>query len=56
MIRELKRIKSYRYLGYARNNPARFKATSKTALIKKLKKKSPIFAKGIKTYDFEEVI
>jgi len=51
-----KKIKSYRYLGYAKNNPTRFKASSKTMLIKQIKKKTPIFAKGKKTYDFEEII
>jgi len=50
-----KKIKSYRYLGYARNNPIRFKASSKTMLIKQIKKKTPVFAKGKKTADFQEV-
>ena len=50
-----RKLKCYRYLGYARNDPTRFKSSSKTALIKQIKRKTPIFAKGKKTYDFEEV-
>jgi len=48
--------KCYRYLGYARSNPTRFKASSKTSLIKQIKRKTPIFAKGKKTSDFVEIV
>jgi len=49
------KLKCYRYIDYARNTLTRFKASSKTSLIKQIKRKTPVFAKGKKTTDFQEI-
>ena len=48
------KLKKYRYLGYARSNTRRFMGKSKTDVLKRIRKKSPIFSKGLKYYEFEE--
>ena len=48
------KTKCYRYVGHARNSPHRFKARTKQALLKKIKRETPVFAKGKKSTDFVE--
>jgi len=51
----VKQNKCYRCRNFARSDPTRFRAKNKTSLLKDIKKRTPIFAKGKTTTDFVEV-
>jgi len=51
----VKKIKYYRCRNFAMSDPTIFRAKNKTMLLKDIKKRTPIFAKGKKSTDFVEV-
>ena len=48
-------IRKYRYIGYARTHPRIWKAKNKITLLKKIRRETPVFAKGKRTDDFIEI-